>query len=149
MSITYIDACDDPNLFGPWFSGPSWATWRVIDKAIFGLPLEPDELPILHELTGLEVAPTEPVREAWLCFGRRGGKDIKAASYAVYLATIGAELYGYRAKLSRGERGVVQILAVDRDQAGVAMEYARAFLEQPMLAEAGQARDCRRDRARQ
>ena len=134
MSISYIDACDDPNLFLPWFEGDSWRNWRVIDKAIFGLPLDPDELPIFTELTGRTEAPTEPVREVWLAFGRRTAKTLKAASYAVYLATIGAEAYGYRDRLAPGERGVVQVLAVDRDQASIALEYVRAFFEQPMLA---------------
>ena len=60
------------------------------------------------------------MREAWLAFGRRTAKTLKAATYATYLATIGAEVYGYRDRLTRGERGVVQVLAVDRDQAGVA-----------------------------
>jgi hypothetical protein len=34
--ISYVDACRDLKLFGPWFSGDSWATWHVIDEAIFG-----------------------------------------------------------------------------------------------------------------
>jgi hypothetical protein len=133
-SISYVDACTDPNLFGPWFTADSWKTWRVIDKAIFGLPLNANELATFTELTGRAESPTEPVREAWLTFGRRSGKDVKAASYAVYQATIGAEVYGYRKHLVRGERGVVQILAVDRDQAKVAFNYALAFFEQPILA---------------
>ena len=68
-----------------------------------------------------------------MAFGRRAGKDVKAASLSTYLATIGAELYGTRAKLTRGERGVVQLLAVDRDQADVCMNYVKAFFEQPLL----------------
>lgn len=132
--LTYADACLDPNLFGPWFSGDSWSTWRVIDKALFGLPLDAGELAIFRELTGRDEAPTETAEEAWFCVGRRGGKDVKAASIATYLATIGAELYGYRARLTRGERGVVQVLAVDRDQAKVCLDYTKAFFEQPMLA---------------
>jgi phage terminase large subunit-like protein len=35
---------------------------------------------------------------------------------------------------SRGELGVVPILAVDRAQARVAFGYVKAFFEQPMLA---------------
>ena len=104
---TYVEACTDPHLFGPWFSGESWSTWRVIDKAIFGLPMEPGELETFTALTGRTDAPTEPATEAWLIFGRRGGKDVKAASYATYVATVGAEAYGYRKHLTRGERGVV------------------------------------------
>jgi hypothetical protein len=50
------------------------------------------------------------------------------------LATIGAEAYEWRSRLTRGERGVVQVLAVDRDQAKVCFEYTKAFFEMPMLA---------------
>ena len=132
--ITYSEACRDPHLFGPWFDGDSWSNWRVMDKAIFGEPLDEAELAIFRELTGREEAPDEPASEAWFIVGRRGGKDVKAASIAVYLATIGAELFGWRDRLVAGERGVVELLAVDRDQAKVAFGYITAFLEQPMLA---------------
>lgn len=134
MSITYAEACRDPHLFGDWFHGPSWAAWRVLDKAIFGEPLDAAELVTFRELTGRDEAPTEPATEAWIVAGRRSGKDLKAASIAVYLATVGAEQLGYLRRLVRGERGVVQVLAVDRDQAKVCLGYVRGFLSQPMLA---------------
>lgn len=134
MTLTYADACRDPHLFGPWFTGPTWAAWRVLDKALFGDPLDAIELATFRELTGRDAAPTEPATEAWLIAGRRSGKDVKAASIAVYLATIGAEQLGYLRRLTRGERGVVQVLAVDRDQARVCLGYVKAFLAQPMLA---------------
>jgi hypothetical protein len=133
-AITYAEACHDPNLFGPWFSGDTWATWRVVDKALFGLPLDDDELAVFCELTGRDEAPTAPVTEAWLIMGRRAGKDVKAASIATYIVTFGAEIYSYRKHLTRGERGVVQVLAVDRDQARVCLGYVRAFFEQPIFA---------------
>lgn len=130
---TYHEACLDPNLFGPWFDGPTWDTWRVLDKAMFGLPLGKMERLTFIGLTGGRNAPTKPVSEAWLVCGRRSGKDVKAASIAAYLATIGAELYGYRSRLQRGERGVVQLLAVDKAQAGVCLGYLKAMFEQPIL----------------
>ena len=108
--MSYVACCDDPNIFGPWFSGNSWATWRVVDKGIFGLPLTDAELAVFTSITGLSEAPSQPCKEAWLIFGRRGGKDVKAASYATWLATIGAEAYEWRSKLTQGERGVVQLL---------------------------------------
>ena len=132
--LTYAEACRDGHLFAPWFNAGTWATWQVLDKAIFGLPLSPEELATFRELTGREEPPSEPANEVWIIAGRRAGKDVKAASIAVYLATIGAELYGYRQRLTRGERGVVQVLAVDREQARVCMGYTKAFFEQPMLA---------------
>jgi hypothetical protein len=131
--ITFSDACLDPQLFGPWFEGDSWANWRVVDKAIFGEPLTEDELAIFTELTGRSEAPTAPAKELWLAFGRRSAKDLKAGAICTYLATIGAERYGTRARLTRGERGVVQLLAVDRDQAEVCMGYVRSYFEQPMF----------------
>ncbi|MER9449333.1 hypothetical protein [Mesorhizobium sp. M0254] len=132
-AITYHEACLDPNLFGPWFAAESWDTWRVIDKALFGLPLNDTELAVFTDLTGRTEAPTSPASEAWFVCGRRSGKDVKAASIAAYLATFGAETYGYLSKLVRGERGVVQVLAVDRDQAKVCLSYLKAFFEQPIL----------------
>lgn len=131
--ITFADACLDPNLFGDWFSADSWANWRVIDKAMFGLPLAADELEVFKAITGRAAAPETPANEVWLVVGRRGGKDVKSAALAVYLATIGVEAYGWRDRLVRGERGVVQVLAVDRDQAQVAFRYIAGFFEKPML----------------
>jgi hypothetical protein len=134
LPVTFAEACRDPALFGPWFEGASWDNWRVMHKALFGEPLFDDELTVFRDLTARDEAPTEAASEAWLVIGRRGGKDVNASAVAVYLATIGAELYGYRKRLTRGERGVVQILAVDRDQAKVCLGYIKAFFEQPMLA---------------
>lgn len=133
-AITFAEACTDPALFGPWFEGETWGAWRVIDRALFGEPLDEAEHAIFTELTGRDEAPTEPATEAWFVVGRRGGKDVKAASLVAYFATIGAEVFGYREHLTRGERGVVQLLAVDRDQARVCLGYLKAMFEQPMLA---------------
>lgn len=133
-AISFADACREPNLFGDWFGGETWANWRVIDKAMFGLPLDDDELATFKTLTGRDEAPTETASEIWLVVGRRGGKDVKSAALAVYLATIGAEVYGWRKRLVPGERGVVQLLAVDRDQAGVAFRYIAGFFEKPIFA---------------
>ncbi|MCO5157572.1 MAG: hypothetical protein M9945_12630 [Aquamicrobium sp.] len=132
-AISYSQACRDPNLFGEWFAGDSWATWRVIDKAMFGEPLDDAELAIFTELTGRDAAPTQQAREVWIIAGRRSGKDIKTASVAAYLATIAAGPLGFLRRLKPGERGVVQVLAVDRDQAKVCMGYLLAFFELPLL----------------
>lgn len=132
-AISFADACLDPNLFGDWFGGETWTNWRVVDKAMFGLPLDEAELAVFKSLTGRDTAPTEIANEIWLVVGRRGGKDVKSASLAVYLATIGAALYGWKDKLVRGERGVVQLLAVDRDQAQVAFRYIAGFFEKPIF----------------
>ncbi|MEC9065714.1 MAG: hypothetical protein VX569_00365 [Pseudomonadota bacterium] len=133
--ITFAEACRDPNLFGTWFDGESWAVWRVIDKALFGEPLDADELAIFTEITGRTEAPTEPATEAWFVCGRRSGKDVKASALASYLATFGAEQMGFLDRLVKGETGVVQLIAVDRRQAKVCLSYLRAYFEQPLLAQ--------------
>lgn len=132
-AYSYAEACKDPDLFGPWFAADSWGAWHVIDKAMFGEPLNDAEMDIFHDLTGRVESPSQPVSEVWAVCGRRSGKDVKAASLVAYLATFGAEQYGYLSRLVRGERGVVQALAVDRDQAKVVLGYIKAFFEQPIL----------------
>lgn len=131
--LSYYAATKDPNLFGPWFSGPSWSVWDVVAKAAFGEALSGGELITFKRLTGLDVPPASPVKELWLLFGRRSGKDVRAASICAYLATIGAARYGLTRRLVRGERGVVQLLAVDRNQSAVVMGYLQAMFMQPML----------------
>lgn len=133
--ITFAEACRDPELFGTWFEGESWAVWRVIDKALFGEVLDAAELAILTEITGRTEAPTEPASEAWFVCGRRSGKDVKASALAAFLATFGAEQLGFLDRLVKGETGVVQLIAVDRRQAKVCLSYLRAYFEQPLLAQ--------------
>lgn len=133
--ITFAEACRDPELFGSWFDGDSWAVWRVIDKALFGEPLDADELAIFTEITGRIEAPVEPASEAWFVCGRRSGKDVKASALVAWLATFGAEQMGFLDRLVKGETGVVQLIAVDRRQAKVCLSYLRAYFEQPLLAQ--------------
>lgn len=132
--ISFHDALLDPNLFGSRFSADSWAGWRTIAKAVFGEPLNESELAFFREVAGRDEAPTSPASEAFLVVGRRGGKDAFAAALAVYLATLGAEKHGWRKRLSKGERGVVQLLAVDRDQAQVAFRYIASYFDEPIFA---------------
>lgn len=133
--ITFAEACTDPQLFGSWFAGDSWAVWRVIDKALFGEPLDAAELAIFTEITGRTEAPTEPSTEAWFVCGRRSGKDVKASALAAWLATFGAEQMGFLGNLVPGETGVVQLIAVDRKQAKVCLGYLKAYFAKPLLAQ--------------
>lgn len=133
--ITFSEACRDPQLFGDWFKADSWAVWRVIDKALFGEPLDDTELAIFTEITGRTEAPTEASTEAWFICGRRSGKDVKASALASYLATFGAEQMGFLDNLVEGETGVVQLIAVDRKQAKVCLGYLRAYFKRPLLAQ--------------
>jgi len=130
--ITLLDAVGDPNLFAPWFRDrATWAAWLAFLRALFGLPMDADDLTLLRRHAGRTVAPTGPTQEAWLVVGRRGGKSRVLALIAVFLACF----RDWSAYLSPGERGVVMVLASDRRQARVIFGYVRALLaDVPLLA---------------
>jgi phage terminase large subunit-like protein len=130
-TVTIIDACADPNLFGPHFRNKkTWAPWFSFLATLFGLPLTPDQLDTYRQHTGRTDPPTTPHREAWLVVGRRGGKSFVLALTAVYLATF----HDWRRFLNVGERGTVMIVAADRKQARTIMRYITGLLRSvPML----------------
>jgi hypothetical protein len=130
--MSLIDTCADKNLFAGWFRDPStWSSWFVFLRALFGLPLAPEQLALFRECTGRTTAPTEPGTEGWLICGRRSGKSFVMALCAVYLACF----RDYRRYLQPGERATVMVVATDRRQARVVTRYVRGLLTGvPMLA---------------
>lgn len=129
---TILDATDDPLLFASWFKDrATWVPWFTFLKALFALPLRRTDLPLYRECTGREAAPTQPATEAWLICGRRAGKSFMLALVAVFLACV----QDYSRYLSRGERGTILLVAVDRRQARTVLRYIRGLLTGvPMLA---------------
>jgi len=130
--MNIIQAMDDPALFGRFFRDPStWAAWRTILKAIFGLEATQAEAALIERLSGRR-PPRRQVRECWIAAGRRSGKTWIAALICCFIAAF----VNWKSKgLQAGERAVVLLLAVDRSQAAVALKYVKAAFEQvPMLA---------------
>ena len=123
--VTILDACSDPALFGPWFTGTSWTPWRAFLGALFGLPLSDEEAKVYRECTGRETLPDKPATEGWVIVGRRGGKSRIAALIGIYLACF----RDYTEYLASGEVGTLAIIAADRRQARVVMRYLTGFLE--------------------
>jgi hypothetical protein len=122
---------NDPALFGPWFSGPSWDRWRVWAKVVEALPLTDAELEIFRHHTGRAHPPTSPVKELWNIISRRTGKSLIASARAAHAAVF----RDYRPYLKPGERAVVMVIAADREQAGVVFRYIEAFFDHvPLLA---------------
>src|SRR5262249_44240447 len=107
------------------FVSRSWSAWRIILAAIFGLPLDAEQLAVFRELTGRQSSPLEPVREAWIVAGRRAGKSRIAALVAVFLAVF----RDYSAVLAPGERGTVMVIAADRRQARTVFRYLVGIVE--------------------
>ena len=129
---TIIDAIDDRNLFAGWFRDrATWSAWFTFLRALFGLPLSPQDLFLYRECTGCSEAPTAPATEAWLVCGRRAGKSFVLALVAVFLGCF----HNYRRHLAPGERGVILVVASDRKQARVIFRYVKALLlTVPMLS---------------
>lgn len=120
----------DPELFGNQFSGDSWAAWRALLSAFFGLPLDDAERQILKRLTGRLSDPRQAFEELVLIIGRRGGKSNISALIAVFLACF----FDYTERLAPGEVATVLCLAADRKQARSVFRYISGLLHSnPML----------------
>ncbi len=118
------------DLAGPEFSGPTWATWRVIARLIDGdaARLTPAEKALALELTGRTVLPTTAPREVFIGAGRRGGKSRFGALVATWLAAADYP------QLSAGETAIVVNVAPDRDQARLDLNYSRGIVKgSPLL----------------
>jgi phage terminase large subunit-like protein len=125
--IDIVQALDDPNLFGPWFSGPSWATWKAVLKGAFCI--REGEIKLFRDVAQRD-PPKRRVRELWAVVGRRGGKDSVASAVACFASGF----INYRKVLRPGERASVLCLAVDKAQAGIVEKYTRAyFADIPLL----------------
>ena len=85
-SITVTEALSSPKLFQPFFTGPSWATWRAVLKASLAEPLSDSERGAFAAVAGRQ-PPEMPVRELVCAVGRGGGKD-SVASLLVSLAAV-------------------------------------------------------------
>lgn len=125
MTTTILDAMESPELFGPFFSHPDWRAWKAFLGALYGLPLGASLRPIAARHTAREAALDAPVREAWMCVGRRGGKSRIAALLATYTACF----HDYRPHMAPGELARIPVIAADMDQAGAIFGYVRGFLD--------------------
>jgi hypothetical protein len=128
LDASILDVVDD--VFSAWFRKPaSWAAWFVFLAALFGLPMTEQQLATYRECTGRTEPPTEPIFEAWLAVGRRGGKSFVLALIAVFLACFRS----YAEFLQPGEVATILIVARDRAQARTIFRYCRGLLQIPML----------------
>jgi hypothetical protein len=119
-------------LAGAEFSGPTWATWRIIARLIDGdAPLlTTEEQEIALKLTGRTALPTAAPREVFIGAGRRGGKSRFGALVATWLAA--AEY----PQLSSGETAIVVHIAPDKRQAEIDLSYSRGIVRGSRLLSA-------------
>ena len=131
MTVTIIEALDDPALFRSHFRGDTWQPWRAFLQTQFALPMDDDALALYRHHTGRTEPPTTAFKEAALVIGRRGGKSRCLALIAVFLATFRS----YEAFLAPGEVATIAIIAADRRQARSIFRFTLGLLKAvPMLA---------------
>lgn len=121
-----IEAIENKRVFGflPRFrSLDTWASWMVVLKAIFGLPLDDAELLVFSKLTNRVSPPTDP-REIYIIAGRRSGKSFMTALIATFMACFS----DFRQYVTVGETLVILCLARDREQAKIVFRYVQAIL---------------------
>jgi hypothetical protein len=128
--MNILEALDDRNLLGASIrDAESWKPWRALLAAAFGLSLSSDELALYRACTGRTVPPGARATYLWLCIGRRGGKSFAMALIAVFLAVF----KDWRKYLSPGERGIILLVAGDREQAKILRRYCEGILSPPIL----------------
>ena len=134
MSINIIQAIRDQNLIGPFLGEDvsSWQNWFAALRCLYGLPLPESNRLVVEECTGrsLESMPKEGFDTALFLTGRRSGKSRTAAVIGAYEAC----LAGHEEKLSKGEQGIVGIMAPTRWQSTIVRNYVRSVFTAPLLA---------------
>src|SRR6516165_6329450 len=84
-TISIAHALRHKQLFGPFFSGQSWDTWRSVLKGAFAEKLSPSELQTFRAVADRD-PPAHQVKELACVVGRGGGKDSTASFVAAYIA---------------------------------------------------------------
>jgi hypothetical protein len=63
-TMTFLEAMQDPALFGPWFKDrDSWRAWKAFFAALFGLPMDAGAEAMYRRHTGRMHAQTEGSRK--------------------------------------------------------------------------------------
>ena len=126
-----IECLDDRALFAGLMDAPSWKPWKTFLKALFALEMDADELAQYRHFTGRQTPPKKPFRYANCVIGRRGGKTRTLAVIACFLACIP----DHTAYIVPGENPVIALIAKDRKQARVLLNYVLGTLQSsPMFA---------------
>jgi hypothetical protein len=126
--MNVLEALSDPGLFGalPSFQDLStWRAWLAFLKAVYGLPLDAEELTIFQKHTGQAAPHPGGYPEAVAIVGRQSGKSAVAALVCAFEAATGTERGTFALLVAQDERAVKRTL----------FNYARQpFRAVPVLA---------------
>ena len=131
--MNIIEAIKDKNLFRQFIGDSvgnisSWKNWFVPLRILNGLPVRKQKnLKLIRECTGRNpsLLPTEGFNTALFLTGRRSGKSKIAAIIGAYEAA----LSGREKFLSKGEIGMVAIIAPTMKQGRIVKSYLRAIFD--------------------
>lgn len=134
---SFTDVMHDTELLGAMFRNQetgvlelgTWQKWLTVCRALFAESEQPGDLETLKALSGRDLWPTEAARSGTFICGRQSGKSRIAASIATFLGIS----ENYLTQLAPGGKAVIAVLAADREQAGVLLNYIRAFFDAPLL----------------
>lgn len=102
----------------------SWDAWRVALKAIVGLPLTDADHVLFTGCTNRARPPSPAAcREFWAIVGRGGGKSRITAFIGMCMATL------RKYKVAPGETPLVLLMAPNKEQTAIILNYLRAFLQ--------------------
>jgi hypothetical protein len=119
-----VESLDDPDIFKGMFDAPSWRPWRALLTALAGLPMDDATLDLYRRHTGRVAPPMASFRAATLICGRRAGKTRMCSVIATYLACVP----DHSPYLVAGETAVIALVAMNRQQAQVALHYIVGLL---------------------
>src|SRR5258708_5711351 len=120
MPPTVVQFVTDQQLLGLSVS-PAQET---LLRAIYGLPMSEAQVELYRACTGRRTPPAAGFSEATVIAGARAGKDSRiAAPIVCYEAVFG----GHERHLSRGERGIIPLVAQDARAARIAYGYVRDY----------------------
>ena len=129
--LNIIQVIEDPTLFGPLFKDQTtWAHWKTFLKGLFGLEMTGEEAAFFAQHTGRTSLPTAQASESFCIAGRRAGKSFISALVASYLAIF----RDWSPYLSRGEVGYIFVVAADKQQSRVILNYVKAVFRLPQFA---------------
>ena len=132
--MNIIEAIKHEQLFKPFLGDDlhSWRNWLTALRAVYGCPIKtPTARRVVRKCTGRDakLLPKRGFDTALFLTGRRSGKSRVAAIMGAYEAVIA----GHEQKLSKGENGIVPIIAPTKSQGRIVKNYLRSIFDTPIL----------------
>jgi len=132
--MNIVQAAKDPNLFKPFIGEDltSWHNWFAALRVLYGLPVrKPASLELIKKCTGRDInlLPKGGFDTALFLVGRRSGKS----KIAAIIGAFEAGMSGREKLLSKGEMGVVAVIAPTRKQGRIVKNYLRAIFDATSL----------------